>query len=94
MSCKFSQSSPNLIAAGCYNGVVAIYDIRIGGDKPVADSKLLPGKHLDVVWEVQWVPRGNSGASDKGETLVSISSDGRVVEWSMKKGLEFQGKFF
>lgn len=91
MTCKFSQSSPNLIATGCYNGVVAIYDIRVPGDKPVADSKLLTGKHLDVVWQVKWVPRSSSGASDKGETLVSISSDGRVVEWSMKKGLEYQG---
>ena len=25
----------------------------------------------------------------KGEALVSISGDGRVIEWSMKKGLEF-----
>lgn len=26
---------------------------------------------------------------ERGETLVSISTDGRVVEWSMKKGLSF-----
>ena len=51
---------------------------------------MLPGKHLDAVWETQWVPKSTSGGSDKGETLVSISSDGRVVEWSMKKGLEYQ----
>lgn len=25
----------------------------------------------------------------KGESLVSVSGDGRVIEWSMKKGLEF-----
>jgi len=31
------------------------------------------------------------GKSQKGgESLVTISSDGRVVEWSMKKGLEYQ----
>jgi len=93
MTCQFSKSSPNLIATGCYNGVVAIYDIRVPGDKPVADSKLLPGKHLDAVWETQWVPKSSSGGNDIGETLVSISSDGRVVEWSMKKGLEYQGHF-
>jgi len=90
MTCQFSKSSPNLIATGCYNGVVAIYDIRVPEDRPIADSKLLPGKHLDVVWETQWVPKNSSGGGDKGETLVSISSDGRVVEWSMKKGLEYQ----
>ena len=46
-------------------------------------------KHGDAVWEVNWVNRGGKG--DKGEALVSISSDGRIVEWSMKKGLEFTG---
>lgn len=46
------------------------------------------GKHNDAVWEVQWVGKGGSGG-DKGETLVSISADSRVVEWSMKKGLEY-----
>lgn len=40
-------------------------------------------KHTDIVWEVQWVDK-----STKGEFLVSISGDGRVIEWSMKKGLE------
>jgi len=43
----------------------------------------LEGKHSDIIWELQWVDR------DKGESLVSISGDGRVIEWSMKKGLEF-----
>ncbi len=42
------------------------------------------------MWEVQWVGKGQKG----GENLVSISSDGRIVEWSMKKGLEFQVTYF
>lgn len=91
MSCKFSNSNPNLIATGWYNGVVAIYDIRLNGNKPIADTSTHEKKHLDIVWEVQWVPRGSSGQTDKGENLVSISSDGRVVEWQMKKGLDGQG---
>ena len=32
---------------------------------------------------------GKGKGSDKGETLVSISGDSRIVEWSMKKGLEY-----
>lgn len=44
----------------------------------------LDGKHTDIVWEVQWVDRDT-----KGEALVSIGGDGRVIEWSMRKGLEF-----
>lgn len=34
---------------------------------------------------MQWIGKGAKG----GESLVSISSDGRIVEWSMKKGLEY-----
>ena len=40
------------------------------------------------MWEVKWIGKGGKGG-DKGEGLVSISSDGRIVEWSMKKGLEY-----
>lgn len=50
---------------------------------PIADSRDDGGKHTDIVWEVQWVERGT-----QGEVLVSISGDGRVLQWSMKKGLE------
>lgn len=35
--------------------------------------------------QVKWVNKG----VERGETLVSISTDGRVVEWSMKKGLSY-----
>jgi hypothetical protein len=50
----------------------------------VAESKDLDGKHTDIIWELQWVEK-----KDKGEFLISISGDGRIIEWSMKKGLEF-----
>ena len=30
---------------------------------------------------------GSLKGSERGEVLVSISTDGRVIEWSMKKGL-------
>lgn len=87
-SCQFSKNNPNLIAGGTHNGIVAIWDIRKPGNQPILanNDQNSKGKHSDCVWEVQWVGKGQKG----GESLVSISSDGRVVEWSMKKGLEFQ----
>lgn len=88
LSCNFSKKNPNLIGTGCYNGVVSIYDIRVQGDEPIADSKELDSKHLNAVWQVGWV--GKSSSNDKGEGLISISSDGKVMEWSIKKGLEAQ----
>lgn len=87
-TCKFSEKNPNLIGVGLYDGIIAIYDIRKGGDQPIADSKELDLKHLDAVWDVNWVQKGNT--ADKGEGLVSISSDGKIIEWSIKKGLESQ----
>jgi WD40 repeat protein len=83
MSCQFSQVNPNIIAVGCYDGVVAIYDVRQRENKPVADSREVEGRHIDIVWETQWI------SMEKGESLVSIGADGRVVEWSIKKGLEY-----
>jgi len=81
--CQFSKKNPHLIAVGDSHGNIAIYNVRTNDTKPIAESKDLEGKHTDIVWEIHWVDR------EKGETLVSVSGDGRVIEWSMKKGLEF-----
>ena len=43
----------------------------------------IDGGHTDAVWQVKWVDKGQG----RGERLVSISADGRVTEWSTKKGL-------
>ena len=49
---------------------------------PAMASAPLSG-HTDAVWQVRWVRQG-----ERGERLISISTDGRVKVWSMKKGLE------
>ena len=35
--------------------------------------------------QVKWIDRGH----ERDEPLVSISTDGRVTQWSIAKGLEF-----
>jgi WD40 repeat protein len=82
--CQFSKKNPHLIAIGDSHGNIAIYNVKQNDNKPIAESKDLEGKHTDIVWEIQWVDK-----EGKGESLISISGDGRVIEWSMKKGLEF-----
>ena len=84
-SIDFSTMHPNLLAVGLYNGVVAIYDTRREENAPVLESGQSAGTHMDAVWQVKWVNK----SSERTENLVSISSDGRVTEWSMKKGLSF-----
>lgn len=83
-SCNFSNKNPYYIVASDYAGEIMIYDLRVAGNSPIADSTELKDKHTDIVWETKWIERPN----DKNEMIVSISSDGKVKEWSLKKGLE------
>jgi len=39
MSCKFSDTNPNLVAVGDYNGVISIFDIRSSSNNPIIDSR-------------------------------------------------------
>lgn len=81
---QFSKATPNLLALGDSMGGIMIYDVQSEDDGPIADSREIDEKHTDIVWEVKWVEKPS-----KGESLVSISGDGRVIEWYLKKGLEF-----
>jgi WD40 repeat protein len=65
---------------------VVIYDIRKRDNKPITENKESMDKHTNSVWDIQWISKGKG---NKGESLVSISADGRITEWSMKKGLEY-----
>jgi len=70
---------------------VSIYDLRAPGNEPIASSKdkarEFADNHRDTVNEVRWVDKG-----EKGEVLVSIGADGRINEWSLKKGLDYLSK--
>ena len=81
---QFSKTTPNWLAVGDSMGGIMIYDVQNDSNDPIADSREIDEKHTDVVWEVKWVEKPS-----KGESLVSISGDGRVIEWYLKKGLEF-----
>ena len=83
----WSGYHPFLLAVGRYDGNVAIYDMRSEDDEPILASGNNTDKHHDPVWQVQWIDKGMERA---GECLVSISTDGRVKEWRIKKGLEHQ----
>jgi len=68
-----------------YDGTVCIFDVRKQESKPMLESGHgSGGKHTDPVWQLAWVDQG----AERGEVLVSISTDGRVTQWNMKKGLE------
>ncbi|XRA96346.1 dynein axonemal intermediate chain 4 [Pycnococcus provasolii] len=82
----WSLRNPSMLAVGTYDGGVSIFDGRaVAGGEPVLEATHNSGKHSDPVWKLHWVEKG----SERGEALVSTSSDGRVVEWSTSKGLEY-----
>eukprot|EP00759_Apiculatamorpha_spiralis_P003571 PhF_6_TR11686/c0_g1_i1/m.18955 len=81
-SLHFSKTHPALLAVGNTDGTLALYDVRKHGNTPALKTTVSTGQHTGTIWEVRWVEKG------KGENLVSISADGRVAEWSIKKGLE------
>jgi len=87
----FSAAHPNMVSAGTHDGSVMIWDLRRPTDQPVLTSGSSVSthndqKHTDIVWETKWVDRGPD--KQPPELLVSVSSDGNVFQWSMKKGLE------
>eukprot|EP00656_Telonema_subtile_P014532 TRINITY_DN17463_c0_g2_i2.p1 TRINITY_DN17463_c0_g2~~TRINITY_DN17463_c0_g2_i2.p1 ORF type:complete len:827 (+),score=205.93 TRINITY_DN17463_c0_g2_i2:168-2648(+) len=88
ISLAFSHNHPNLLAAGFYDGTVCVYDIGRRDSKPFLEASYQQ-KHTGPVWELRWVDQN----SERGEKLVSISSDGRVTQWTMKKGLEHTDLF-
>ncbi|XP_050818876.1 dynein axonemal intermediate chain 4 isoform X3 [Gopherus flavomarginatus] len=84
----FSLANPNLLAVGTYNGTVAIYNVQTHNTTALLDSSESFDKHIGPVWQLKWIEqdRGTTG-DDKGEILISISADGRITKWLIRKGL-------
>lgn len=48
-------------------------------------------RHLSPVWNLKWTDRdrtNSNGEAEEMEVLMSISSDGRVTQWMIRKGFE------
>ncbi|XP_078263518.1 dynein axonemal intermediate chain 4 isoform X2 [Rhinoraja longicauda] len=85
----FSADSPNLLAVGHYNGLVAIYNVRNTENGMVLDSSNDMNKHIGPVWQLKWTEQDrNSKGDEKEGTLISIAADGRIAKWILAKGLE------
>lgn len=69
-----------MIAVGLYDGSLLVYDIKMKTDQPIYKSNG-KGNHTDPVWQVWWQE------DDLDENLVffSISSDGRIIQWTLLK---------
>lgn len=81
MCLDFHPQHPALLAVGCYDGTVAVFDVRTKANRPVYMSTIKTGKHTDPVWQVSWQDEDLA----KELNFYSISSDGRVANWVMSK---------
>ncbi|CAF0989978.1 unnamed protein product [Rotaria magnacalcarata] len=84
----FSVKFPSLLAVGLFDGTVNVYDVQTNGDKPLLDTEESLGKHTAPVWHLYWVEVEKGRDDDTGEVLMSISTDGRVTQWLLRKGFE------
>ena len=50
------------------------------------------GKHTGPVWQLNWIEKERGSGDEKTEVLVSISTDGRITQWSIRKGFDSYGK--
>uniref|UniRef100_A0A4W4G6K8 Dynein axonemal intermediate chain 4 n=1 Tax=Electrophorus electricus TaxID=8005 RepID=A0A4W4G6K8_ELEEL len=85
----FSTCSPSQLAVGMHDGSIAIYNVQSTEKTPVIDSSDCAHKHTGPVWQVRWVENEHGpGGEDKRETLISVSADGRISKWFLRKGLD------
>jgi len=82
MCLDFHPKQPDLLVLGLYDGTVAIHRLQYGGSigTPLFVSSAKFGKHSDPVWQVKW-----RVVEDDSYCFSSVSSDGRVVAWTVVK---------
>ncbi|XP_067101066.1 dynein, axonemal, intermediate chain 1, paralog 2 [Osmerus mordax] len=81
MCLDIHTSLPHLVAVGFYDGCVAVYSLKEDGQQPTYKSTARSGKHTDPVWQVRW----QKDDMDNNHNFFSVSSDGRVVSWTLVK---------
>ncbi|RUS86621.1 hypothetical protein EGW08_005637 [Elysia chlorotica] len=88
MALDFSTANANLLAVGFYDGGIAVYNVRKSVDEPVLDNFTTHGKNLAPIWQLRWIEKERGSGDERTEVLISISTDGRVTQWSIRKGFE------
>lgn len=100
LSIDWSTTHPNLLAVGCYNGEVLVFDLD--------DSSSIRRRrvHHDPVWAVKWFyhasSAGDANTGDKTtvdtaprlcDTFLSASTDGLVTAWELRDDLQSKRAF-
>ncbi|NXT62501.1 DNAI1 protein, partial [Chaetops frenatus] len=81
MCLDFHSDHSHLLAVGFYDGNVAIYNLKKATSQPSYKSSAKSGKHTEPVWQVKW----QKDDMDNNSNFFSVSSDGRIVSWTLVK---------
>jgi dynein intermediate chain 1 len=61
MALQFHPEYANLLAVGCYDGSLAVYDVCQKTNKPLYTAAAKAKRHTDTVWQVCWQVRTHTG---------------------------------
>lgn len=53
MCLDFHPVHNSLLAVGCHDGTVMVFDVRHKANRPIYSSSIKTGKHTDPVWQVR-----------------------------------------
>eukprot|EP00053_Salpingoeca_punica_P012141 m.108493 g.108493 ORF g.108493 m.108493 type:complete len:686 (-) comp15870_c0_seq2:269-2326(-) len=83
MCIDFCPDTPSLLAAGMYDGSIAVYQLLYddSNSKPIYQSTVKSGKHNDPVWQIKWLKT----AEGEAKMFTTVSSDGVVCSWMLVK---------
>lgn len=74
------------MVVGAYNGHIHVYDTRSLNSTPVTRTADGQTKHMDAIWEVQFLLDQDS-SSQKTISFCTCSRDGKMITWSLDNGI-------
>lgn len=78
VSLRYNVKTPDTLVGGCYNGLVAVFDIKKPRGVAITTSSI-DKSHHDPVYDVFWVQ------SKTNNQFASVSTDGQMMWWDTRK---------
>ena len=88
MSLLFHPSKPSLLVGGSFNGEIFLWDISKKDDNLVSSSSMDDYFHREAITQMLWIEQQSllpySNSLNSHFNLISLSTDGKMLFWSMK----------
>lgn len=88
---SFASLSPTILAVGMVDGSISLHDTssKNGACNSLLSTSNISGRHMEPVTQLQWI-NYKQHQSSGAEKLLSLSIDGRVIQWLIKKEMCLQ----